>query len=62
MTNETAKALMMIAMFGGLEVVLYLPRIHEAAARVRKGAARLLMPIAAMEQAVVAVRVRRRAR
>jgi hypothetical protein len=46
MTEETMKALVMLAMFGILEFALYFPRIREVTKRLRKDVPSLLMPIA----------------
>jgi len=62
MTNETMKALVMIAMFGTLEIALYFHRIRETTVLLWKGATSFLMQIAAAEVALVPVRVRRKTR
>jgi hypothetical protein len=58
MTEETMKALVMLAMFGILEFALYFPRIREVTKRLRKDVPSFLMPIATPAAARIPVRVR----
>jgi hypothetical protein len=60
MTSETSKALLMIAMFGGLQLALHYPRIRELYFALLRRAAAFSWPAAAhTNYALQPVRVRR---
>ncbi len=62
MTNETMKALLMVAMFATLEFVLYFSWIREETALVCRALTSFLMSIATIEHMLVTVHVHRKRR